>query len=194
MKGCLKFFAIAFLLLCALSFGRYYFLLTPEQREAEVKAWKEKAKAEDKPTAASAPRSGVIPGLAPVDVYLNLESKGFTTKKNFGKEQSDFVCSLEEGGAQYNATIYMPAPGVQDVSVVTAMLLNVGQPEAMTDTQARGFFGYISTLTYNNAAPDEARAWVEANLGKNAETSIRGVRFQLFANSPRGRVLRMSAK
>lgn len=47
MKGCFKFIAIGFLILCALSFGRFYLCLTPEQRAAEQAQWKaEAAKAE----------------------------------------------------------------------------------------------------------------------------------------------------
>jgi hypothetical protein len=47
MKGCFKFVVIAFLLLCAVSFGRYYFLLTPEQRAAELARFKAEQRADE---------------------------------------------------------------------------------------------------------------------------------------------------
>lgn len=46
MKGCFKFVLILFALLCAASFGRYYLLLTPEQRAAEAAQFQAAQKAE----------------------------------------------------------------------------------------------------------------------------------------------------
>jgi succinate dehydrogenase/fumarate reductase flavoprotein subunit len=51
MKGCFKFLILAIVLLCVLSFGRYY-LLTPEQRAAEMQAFKAQMAAEEKQAAA----------------------------------------------------------------------------------------------------------------------------------------------
>lgn len=46
MKGCFKFVVILFVLICAVSFARFYLLLTPEQRAAELKNYREKSEME----------------------------------------------------------------------------------------------------------------------------------------------------
>jgi hypothetical protein len=47
MKGCFKFIVIGFLILCALSLGRFYLYLTPEQRAAEQAKWQEERRASE---------------------------------------------------------------------------------------------------------------------------------------------------
>lgn len=131
-----------------------------------------------------------IPGLAPVDVYLNLENKGFTTDKRFGKEQHTFVCKEETGVFLNTASITIPAgQGADVVTVVNAMHQNYSA--ASTDALAVGFLGYCATLPYDGAEPAKARAWVEANIGKNASAVFGGVNFQLFTNG-QTRILRLS--
>jgi hypothetical protein len=133
-----------------------------------------------------------IPGMMPVDVYKNLEEKGFAVTKNFGSEQNDFVCKLEENGCSYTATVYTQAGSVSKVKVVTVMGLNLSAEEVATDKMLKEFFGYMATLPYEGNDPTAARSWVESNLGQNAERNFGPVQFQLFANAPRARVLRMS--
>jgi len=131
-----------------------------------------------------------IPGLAPVDIYLNLENKGFTTDKRFGKEQHTFVCKEETGAFLNTASITIPASqGADVVTVVNAMHQNYSA--ASTDALAVGFLGYCATLPYDGAEPAKARAWVEANIGKNVSAVFGGVSFQLFANG-QTRILRLS--
>lgn len=131
-----------------------------------------------------------IPGLAPVDIYLNLEGKGFTTDKRYGKEQHTFECKEQTGAYLNTASITIPAgQGADQVTVVNAMHQNYS--EASTDALAVGFLGYCATLPYDGAEPAKARAWVEANLGKNVSAVFGGVKFELFANG-RTRILRLS--
>lgn len=137
------------------------------------------------------PAPALIPGLAPVDVYLNLESKGFTTSKNFGAEQSDFICASETAELSLSATIYMPARAPSTVSVVTASATYLGSGAAQTTERVGEFLGYIATLPYDGAQPEAARRWVEQNNGRKAERVFGPVRYELFANG-RSRVLRLS--
>jgi hypothetical protein len=184
MKGCFKFVVIAFLLLLAASFARYYFILTPEERETEVRAFSANAaEVED------APSGRVIPGLMPVDLYLNLEEKGFTTEKRLGGAQKEFRCTLEFAGGEHQATAFGSA--ASNVTAISAHTTIYG--EANTSALAAPFLGYVATLSYDGAEPEQARAWVEANLGKEAETMFGPVKFQLFGEPPtRTRILRMS--
>lgn len=140
---------------------------------------------------ASQASAQVIPGLAPVDVYLSLEKSDFTTQKNYGKEQHEFVCSLDAEGTSYRVTIYIPAGEITKVKVVSAVVTNTGNDESATNPDAADFLGYAATLNYDGAMPAEAKDWVEKNVGKTGSATFGPAKYELFANG-RACVLRIS--
>jgi hypothetical protein len=134
----------------------------------------------------------VIPGLEPVDVYLNLEKKGFKTTKHYGDSQNTFVCELEEDKCSYTVTAYTPAGSANSVKTVQVMAQWFGPNDDAATDKLKPFMGFAATFPYDGATPEEARRWVEANLGKETSESFGGgVKFELFSKA-RTRLLRIS--
>jgi len=136
-----------------------------------------------------------IPGLMPVDVYLNLEAKGFTTEKKLAggtsQQFSEFICRKEEGLGSFTATAYSPKESVSKVAVVSAVVQTAGVSEGEMNALASSFLGFIASLPYQGSEPAAARAWVAATVGQKKEKVFGGVKFQLFANGAT-RILRIS--
>lgn len=146
------------------------------------------------PTAA--PSQAVIPGLSPVDVTVNLKNKGLDcTGIRPGKELHSWACkgpNATAGVVEFAAEVWGPSVG--SVSWVNAQVFQYVQP---TDEIAATFLGYVSTLPYDGAQPDQARRWVEANLprvdtGKPTTTTIGGATFELVG-PPAARFLQIKA-
>jgi len=133
----------------------------------------------------------LIPGLPPVKLCRTLEKVGFRTEKSGGIEQVQYVTRQEESGVTFVATTYSPASDPESVKVITAMVQNLEYEESGTDALSRSFLGVVATVPYESSKPEEARAWVMANVGKKAEKIFGVVKFQLFANG-RTRILRIS--
>lgn len=134
----------------------------------------------------------IIPGLEPVDVYLNLEKKGFTTTKHFGQSQNTFVCELEEDDCSYTVTAYTPAGSASTVKTVQVMAQWFGPGDDAATEKLKPFMSFAATFPYEGATPEQAKRWVEANLGKEVSaTFAAGVKFELFSKA-RTRLLRIS--
>lgn len=137
----------------------------------------------------------VIPGIMPVDVYLNLERKGFTTEKKFaaatGANQSEFICRMETNACRYTAIIYMPPGQSSKVWAVSGVMQNLTGDANSTNEWCAPFLGYLASLPYSGGSPEEAQAWVKANVGKKAERMFGLVKIELHSQE-RTRVIRLS--
>lgn len=125
-----------------------------------------------------------IPGLMPVDIYLNLEEKGFETTKELNPCCSWYSVS-GSSPVRYLAEVYGNSASTVyrvNASVTTTIDKN-------TKAIAKPFFGYIATLQYTGSNPEVARDWVEKNVGKKASTVIGGVTFELDKGSDHGLLL-----
>lgn len=147
----------------------------------------------DSPTSSPATTaSNIIPGLAPVDVYLNLTNKGFT--KDGPRPVGDQVYwKISETTADHSFILEIYGPNASTVSTVTASALNFSTAD--TDTMARDFLGYIATIPYDKSQPGTARDWIKANVSRDASTNFGGVQFEIFAErSPKARMLTIGRK
>lgn len=123
-----------------------------------------------------------IPGVMPVDVYLNLENEGFSTTKELNPCCSWFSVKGDMSSVRYLAEVYGNSASSfyrVNASVTTTIDKN-------TNAIARPFFGYIATLNYSGSKPDDARKWVEKNIGKKAKTIIGGVTIELDRGQKNG--------
>lgn len=126
-------------------------------------------------TTTTSDAASVIPGLAPVDVYLNLEDRGFTCDgPTSGELYATFTCEDDQG--LDTVVIYSPK---SDVSAVL-------QVEVSTFTSAgRALMGFVATAPYEGSMPEEARAWVEGNFdsvrqGEPVTETFGSVRYNLL--------------
>jgi hypothetical protein len=131
----------------------------------------------------------LIPGLSPVDVYGNLENQGFEVNKDIGTDGCFWTCTKYDALiGQYSVRVYGDTP--LTVKDVQASYTNFSEED--TDEAANEFLGYISTLPFKGSIPDEAKAWVKTNIGKNGLIQYGGVNFELFGKG-KNRILRIYA-
>ncbi len=138
----------------------------------------------------AAPRAKTIPGLLPADVYLNLEKRGYKVERT-GRSFPRWVCKLNKG--DYIAKVDIHSEDASSVSSISATFTNLSD-QSKTNDLAGTVLGYIATIPYKNARPEEAKHWIEQHISQTAETVINGVKFQIIANSdaPRVRILRIT--
>lgn len=164
-----------------------------EQEARQQENAKRIAAAEQKIAADRAQASSpLLPGLSPVDLYLNLEKEGFTTQKRFGEAQNEWTCTRADAVANYSASAFGPGGQTSKIATVQATVAVVG--EVPVNDTASEFLSFIATLPISGGDPAKAKAWVASNVGTTAECVIGGVKFQLFANAPRARALRITAR
>lgn len=132
------------------------------------------------------PNENAIPGLEPVDVYLNLEKQGFTTTKFLDSEYGNsWVSKMNIANIDYTVNTF--SNDINSVETVRASA-SVTPPKKIIATQ--DFFKMISTLPYENSKPQEASIWIENNFDNDKATiEINGVRFTIHAPSNLGRML-----
>lgn len=130
--------------------------------------------------------STFINGLAPVDVYLNLEKTGFTTDKNLSDAGNLWTCKLNEQNINYVVTTY--STNTTNVSSVTATaMVEAGSKDIAATEQ---FFKFICSLPYDGSAPDQAAQWLSANFNNDkATTTIGDAKFTINAPSAAARTL-----
>ena len=157
-----------------------------EQQAAESKATTDNVKAEQKTTTkeqATAITSTKIPGLKPVDVYGNLENKGFTIKKEITTDNGCWwYCEKIEGGIKYYVRIYS-----SDVSSVEQISCDASVTTASNVKNAKSFFQFISSIPYENSEPNKISEWLNTNYNKDkASTIISGVKFSVYTKTEFG--------
>ncbi len=144
------------------------------------------------PAAASSSAQAVpIEGLKPADVWANAETQGFTTSESHVEGQFRWVSELKKQDRRFRVEV--TSRKADTVEVISVAAVNLG--EKATADVARGCLLYFSTLPYRGAEPEKAKKWVNDHLGDHgAETTIGGVRFQLFGQAGgRSLILRMSS-
>ncbi len=138
---------------------------------------------EETPEPPPEPEEPVIPGLAPVDVYGNLEDRGYACG---GPElvvgESFWRCEGSDLSAEYVVEIW--GPDGSSVRLVEATAISMdGSPVGVS------LLGFVATVPYKGSNPEEAQLWVEENMdAERASTKIGGVSYSL-AGPPAARIL-----
>jgi hypothetical protein len=159
----------------------------PETVKGEVtrKPSKEQQKSEPKPE----PASRNIPGLTPQDVYLNLENRGFKCSEPelMGPDNEvRWTCEKQEANGEY--LVEINSSDANSVRLVEAWVIS--DDPARADALAQDFLGYVATVPSEGAQPEEAKAWVEQNVGSKASAEFGGVSYTLGGRADR-RFLRL---
>ena len=136
------------------------------------------------PTVTQAPEIvALIPGLMPVDVTLNLEQRGFTCTAPKKVVYYERTCKREEAGIYlFNVDI-----GGRELFIVDFIDTTVLQFTTPSNEIAAALIGFVATMPYENATPEDARTWVENTIptlsgepGGGKEMVFAGLRYLLY--------------
>jgi outer membrane biosynthesis protein TonB len=144
----------------------------------EQKQHKHKQKPKSKPE----PAPSNIPGLTPQDIYLNLENRGFKCSEPelMGPEDEvRWTCERQEAQGEYSVEIR--SKDANSVRLLKAKV--VSNDPARADALAQDFLGYVARVPYEGAQPEEAKGWVERNVGSKASAGFGGVSYTLGAKA-----------
>lgn len=122
-----------------------------------------------------------INGLAPVDVYLNMENRGFSTKKSSSKDWGNtWTNKMTSAGIEYTVETY--SSNTKNVERVRATaMIDAGRKDIV---EAQQFFIFLSSLPYENSAPQVAGQWIQDNYDNDqASTIIGDAKFTIYAPS-----------
>ncbi len=135
-----------------------------------------KAESSDKLTDSKA-----ILGLMPVDVYLNMEKQGFTTKKTFSVDFGNtWESKLEVGGVEYTVSVFSTKSDTVESITATARLIDLSK----NILETKQFLKYVCSVPYSNSNPSLIAAWIDTNFSNDkVGTTIGGVHFEIFSPS-----------
>jgi hypothetical protein len=126
------------------------------------------------------PEPPTIPGLSSAEVRLALENQGLDCNgPSIGENLMKWTCVGVYGGAELEVQMQGASP--TSIRSVKAMVAGPSTDDAL----AADFLGYVSTVPYEDGAPEVARSWVEANVGAvgaevRRERTIGSARFELY--------------
>jgi hypothetical protein len=154
----------------------------PETVKGEVAKKPSQEQHQHKPEPEPAPRN--IPGLTPQDVYLNLENRGFKcSEPELMGHQNEvrWTCEKQETHGEYSVEIN--SSDANSVRLIEAWVIS-NEP-ARADALAQDFLGYVARTPYEGAKPEEAKAWVEQNVGSKVSAEFGGVSYTLGGKAGR---------
>jgi hypothetical protein len=152
----------------------------PETVKGEVAKKPSQEQHRKKPESEPAPSN--IPGLTPQDVYLNLENKGFKcSEPKLMGHQNEVRWTCEKQEAQGEYLVKIDSSDANSVRLVKARVIS--HDPARADALAQDFLGYVARVPYEGAQPEEAKAWVEQNVGSKVSAEFGGVSYTLGAKA-----------
>lgn len=152
----------------------------PETVKGEVTKKPSQEQQQQKPE----PASRNIPGLTPQEVYLNLENRGFKCSEPelMGPDNEvRWTCEKQEANGEY--LVEINSSDANSVRLVEAWVIS--DDPARADALAQDFLGYVATVPSEGAQPEEAKAWVEQNVGSKASAEFGGVSYTLGGKAGR---------
>jgi hypothetical protein len=154
----------------------------PQTVKGEVAKKPSQEQQQQKPEPEPAPRN--IPGLTPQDVYLNLENRDFKCSEPelMGPDnQVRWTCEKQEANGEY--LVEINSSDANSVRLLEARVIS--SDPAHADALAQDFLGYVATIPYEGAHPEEAKAWVKQNVGSKASAEFGGVSYTLGGKAGR---------
>ena len=137
-----------------------------------------------KPTAVAAKKAVIesknIPGANPVDVYLNLEKKGFKIDKQLTTGNCSWLCTKTESGLSYKVNLLSENPNeIQEVYITAS--LDGTEPDKLI-IATKPFIKWASSFTYEGQDIQKLASWIESNFDSNGATiTIGAVQFTMSA-------------
>lgn len=122
-----------------------------------------------------------IKGLMPVDIYLNLENKGYTITKNHSLEYGDLInCKNSSAGIDYLVNI--SGNNQNPVEQVRASATINGLEPTKQIIAAKPFIKYISSIQYEGNDANKVAEWIEKNFDNDKSTiEVSNVKFTINA-------------
>jgi hypothetical protein len=158
----------------------------PETLKGEVakKPSQEQQQKKPEPKPEPEPTPSNIPGLTPQDVYLNLENRGFKcSEPKLMGHQNEVRWTCEKQEAQGEYLVKIDSSDANSVRLVEARVIS--HDPARADALAQDFLGYVARAPYEGAQLEEAKAWVEQNVGSKVSAEFGGVSYTLGAKAGR---------
>lgn len=125
----------------------------------------------------------IIPELTAVDVYGNLENKGFTCeKRSMSQAPIYLVWTCKDSASDYDFTVEIFAGNSMQIYAINTTALNF---TSKTNTIVSGdFLSFMATLPYKDAKPTEAKDWVKNNIeSHDKSTVISNVKFSIYGEA-----------
>lgn len=124
----------------------------------------------------------LVPGLWPADVTENMKARGFECSGvQDGQDYLVWSCTRNSEVAMLRVDIY--GRTLTSIDMIEAASLQFGVPDDALSTE---FLGFVSTMQYDGANPDAARAWVRETLptlqgaGDVRSATFGGVDYRLY--------------
>jgi len=134
--------------------------------------------------------SPTIPGLVAVDVYGNLEDKGFECDGRSGRAGGMlWDCKVET--VSYSHTVSITGRGPTAVESVSATSLDYSG--STPDGTARDFLAFVASIPYTGASPQAAANWVRQNVGQDGASTVYGGAVFTLRASGDARILEIKA-
>lgn len=122
-----------------------------------------------------------IQGMSPVDIYLDLEKKGYTIDKQYiPKEGTLYNCTKKELALTYNVTIFKNNSDLVEEVKIAASLTGQDNKKILA---VKPFLKYISTVSYEGSDAAKITQWIEDNFNKDGASTVIGkAKFTLSGN------------
>ena len=126
--------------------------------------------------------TGLLPGLMPADVTVNLEQRGFTCG-TVEQGQLYYVRTCTNDTAAYSLSVDIYGREAFSIDLIESSVLQFANPDKEF---AASFLGFMATMPYDGAVQEEARTWVETTLptlagqGDIREEVFAGVKYRLY--------------
>ena len=122
-----------------------------------------------------------IPGMSPVDIYLDLEKKGYTIDKQYlPNEGTMYNCDLKEFAVTYSVRIFKNEKDLVEEVKIAASL--TGQ-DNKNISAVKPFIKYISTVPYEGSNTAKITQWIEDNFNKDGASIVIGkAKFTISGN------------
>lgn len=128
-----------------------------------------------------------IKGLAPIDVYMNLENIGYTTDKSLGGDLKTWTNTKSVPGGKF--TVETTSSDTKTVEFVRA----TAQVDVTGDiNNSKDFFNFIASLPYEGSDYKSSIKWLNENFNKSEiDTIFNGVKFTLRTPSKMVKTLQL---
>ncbi len=131
------------------------------------------------------PKTGLIPGLQPDDVKLNLVNRKFTCELVFAASDSDpyYKWECKSKNTEYYILVEIWSRSLFSVDLIQSSIMQFGIPD---NNLASDFLGFMATTPYDGSEPQNARTWVENTLptitenGDVRENTFGSIIFRLY--------------
>lgn len=132
--------------------------------------------------------SKAIPGANPVNIYLDLEKKGYKIDKQYSKEYGNlWSCTLKDYAVDYNVQIFSNDVTTIESVKVTASL--TGNEQKNTEV-LKPFISYIATMPYEGQDVGKVKKWLNENFNNDGASIVIGAaKFTIYGKTPFVRLL-----